>query len=56
MAPIATANTLLNVPSAESVDLTPLEAISHGLMLPGIPLFDKLEHKRQWMCGLIHTP
>ena len=30
-------------------DPTPLEAISHGLTLPGIPQFNNLMEKRQWL-------
>ena len=53
MAPIATAD--VNASSMESVEPTPLEAISYGPALPGIPVFNKLESKRQWMCDLIHS-
>ena len=55
MAPIAIAECLPAGSSLKVVDPTPLEAISHGLTLPGIPVFDKLENKRQWMCVLLHT-
>ena len=53
MAPIAMADK--SALSKESVEPMPLEAISHGPTLPGIPVFNKLESKRQWMCGLLHT-
>lgn len=46
---IATSNTPPHAPSMKSAEPTPLEAISHGPTLPGIPSFENLEEKRQWI-------
>ncbi|KAF6230279.1 hypothetical protein HO133_004619 [Letharia lupina] len=52
MAPIATSDATANAPSTEFAALAPLEAISCGPTLPGIPSFYILEEKRQWMYGV----
>lgn len=49
MAPTATFNSLLNAPMDKASEPTPLEAISHGPTLPGIPTFSRQEIKRQWI-------
>ncbi|KAM0796503.1 putative aldolase [Usnea florida] len=49
MAPIATSEAPPIPASSTGVKPTPLEAISHGLTLPGIPSFDVPEDKRQWI-------
>ena len=56
MAPISIADTITSAPSKDSVDPTPLEAISHGQRLPGVPSFSDLGEKRQWMYGVLQTP
>ena len=56
MAPIATSEALPNAASTTGVKPTPLDAISHGLTLSGIPSFDTLEDERQWMYGVLETP
>ena len=55
MAPIAMAGILPNASSKEIIEPTPLKAISHGPMLPGIPSFNNLEEKRQWMYEVLHV-
>ena len=55
MAPIATSLTRRNAPSTKGAEPTPLEAISHGPTLPGIPLFDNVDEKRQWMYGVLQA-
>ena len=55
MAPIATSDTPPNAPSMKGAEPTPLEAISHGPTLPGIPSFENLDEKRQWMYGVLQA-
>ena len=56
MAPIVTSEAPPDAASTTGLEPTPLEAISHGLTLPGIPSFDILEDERQWMYGVLETP
>ncbi len=49
MAPTAVFDAASNSPSTKTTHPTPLQAISHGGTLPGIPTFNDLEEKRQWI-------
>lgn len=49
MAPTAIYQSATNGPSTKQLDSTPLEAISHGPILPNIPTFARPEEKRQWI-------
>jgi len=49
MAPIAVFDAASNTPLTKISDPTPLQAISHGGTLQGIPTFNNLEDKRQWI-------
>ena len=44
MAPAA----VFNTPQTRTKDATPIQAMSHGPTIPGIPSFRDLEEKRQW--------
>lgn len=48
MAPTATFSSPIGFPSAKDVEQTPIQAMSHGPTIAGIPSFKTLEEKRQW--------
>jgi len=49
MAPTAIYDSPNDARESRTADPTPLQAISHGLTLQGIPNFKRLEEKRQWI-------
>ena len=48
MAPTAVYDSPPTISSTKDVEPTPIQAISHGPTIPGIPSFKTLEEKRQW--------